>query len=149
MLNRPLAISVLNPTSLFPDDINQNSIVLKVTYGSISFLFMGDANAETRIASSGTNLLADILKVGHLTAPWSSNVNTSHTIPASFCQIPVAIFTANRTSGCLPTTVQFTDSPAYDPTIWNWSFGAGTTSTERTRSRRTTLRGSTTFLSLW
>jgi len=90
MLNRPLAISVLNPTSLFPDDINQNSIVLKVTYGSISFLFMGDANAnaETRIASSGTNLLADILKVGHLTAPWSSNVNTSHTIPASFLPDP-------------------------------------------------------------
>jgi beta-lactamase superfamily II metal-dependent hydrolase len=33
-------------------------IVLKMTYGSVSFLFMGDANAnaESRIANSGTNL---------------------------------------------------------------------------------------------
>jgi len=38
-----------------------------MTYGSVSFLFMGDANAdaESRIANSGTNLQADILKVGH------------------------------------------------------------------------------------
>jgi len=58
---------VLNPTSTFSDDINQNSIVLKMTYGSVSFLFMGAANAdaETRRVNSGTNLQADILKVGH------------------------------------------------------------------------------------
>jgi beta-lactamase superfamily II metal-dependent hydrolase len=50
-----LIISVLNPTATFSDDINQNSIVLKMTYGSVSFLFMGDANAdaESRIANSG------------------------------------------------------------------------------------------------
>ncbi|GEM_PF-6895485 len=67
MLNQPLAISVLNPTATFPDDINQNSIVLKMTHGSVSFLFMGDVNAdaESRIANSGTNLQAYILKVGH------------------------------------------------------------------------------------
>jgi hypothetical protein len=46
MLNRPLTLSVLNPTATFSDDINQNSIVLKMTYGSVSFLFMGDADAE-------------------------------------------------------------------------------------------------------
>ena len=69
MLNRPLAISVLNPTATFSDDINQNIIVLKMTYGTVSFLFMGDVNvnadAESRIANSGTNLQAYILKVGH------------------------------------------------------------------------------------
>jgi len=38
-----------------------------MTRRSVSFLFMGDANAyaETRIANSGTNLKADIIKVGH------------------------------------------------------------------------------------
>jgi len=41
--NPGLTISVLNPTSTFSDDINQNSIVLKMTYGNVSFLFMGDA----------------------------------------------------------------------------------------------------------
>jgi len=38
-----------------------------MTYGGVSFLFMGDAHAdaESRIANSGANLQADILKVGH------------------------------------------------------------------------------------
>jgi len=46
-----------------------------MTYGSVSFLFMGDANAdaETRIANSGTNLQADILKVGHHGSATSSS----------------------------------------------------------------------------
>ena len=38
-----------------------------MTCGSVSFLFMGDANAdaESHIANNGANLQADILKVGH------------------------------------------------------------------------------------
>jgi beta-lactamase superfamily II metal-dependent hydrolase len=66
---------VLNPTSTFSDVINQNSIVLKMTYGSVSFLFMGDANAdaESKITNSGTNLQADILKVGHHGSAMSSS----------------------------------------------------------------------------
>ena len=66
-LDPDLPISVLNPTATLSDDINQNSLVLKMTSGSISFLFMGDANAdvERKIANSGTNLQADIIKVGH------------------------------------------------------------------------------------
>ena len=81
---RPLAISVLNPTTTFSDDINQNSIVLKMTSGSVSFLFLGDANAdaESRIANSGTNLQADILKVVHHgSATLSSSVFLSNAQP--------------------------------------------------------------------
>ena len=44
-------------------------------------------------------------------------------------RVPVANFTADITTGCLPMTVQFTDSSAYNPTLWNWTFGDGTTST--------------------
>ena len=75
MLNRPLAISVLNPTATFSDDINQNSLVLKMTYGSVSFLFMGDANAdaESRVANNGKNLQAYILKIGHHGSATSSS----------------------------------------------------------------------------
>ena len=67
ILNRPLAIPVRNSTAPFSEHINRNSIVLKMTYGGVSFLFRGDANAdaENRIANSGANLQADILKVGH------------------------------------------------------------------------------------
>jgi beta-lactamase superfamily II metal-dependent hydrolase len=47
--------------------LNQNSIVLKVTYSNVSFLLMGDAGieAESSLLSSGYNLKSDILKVGH------------------------------------------------------------------------------------
>lgn len=67
-LDPNLTIEVLNPTSTqFNDDLNQNSIVFKVSYGNVSFLLMGDAGfeAENSILASGYNLKSDILKVGH------------------------------------------------------------------------------------
>lgn len=41
---------------------------------------------------------------------------------------PVASFFANATTGCMPLTVKFIDSSTGTPTIWNWSFGDGNTS---------------------
>ena len=75
ILNRPLAIPVRNSTAPFSEHINRNSIVLKMTYGGVSFLFLGDANAdaESRIANSGTNIQPDILKVGHHGSATSSS----------------------------------------------------------------------------
>jgi competence protein ComEC len=67
-LDKDLMIDVLSPPpTLFSGDLNQNSIVLKVTYGKVSFLLMGDAGteAESSIISSGYDLESDILKVGH------------------------------------------------------------------------------------
>lgn len=64
-----IKIEVLSPPSphFVTDDLNQNSIVLKITYNKISFLLMGDAGleAENSLLPSGTNLKSDILKVGH------------------------------------------------------------------------------------
>lgn len=67
-LDPKLKIEVISPpTTPFSDDLNQNSIVLKVTYNKVSFLFMGDAGleAENSIMTTGYNLKSDILKVGH------------------------------------------------------------------------------------
>ena len=61
-------VQVLNPGgTYFTDDINQNSVVLKVTDGKVTFLLMGDAGieAENEIMKDGYNVDADILKVGH------------------------------------------------------------------------------------
>jgi hypothetical protein len=52
-----VSIQVLNPQSTFSTDINQNSIVLKITYGKVIYLFTGDAG--------GMTTHADILKVPH------------------------------------------------------------------------------------
>ena len=67
-LNPSLKIEVLSPPAAhFSDDLNQNSIVLKITYNQVSFLLMGDAGfeAENSIMAAGYNLKSTILKVGH------------------------------------------------------------------------------------
>jgi competence protein ComEC len=61
-------IQVLNPGSTyFTDDVNQNSVVLKITDGKVTFLLMSDAGleAESAIMNDGYDVNADILKVGH------------------------------------------------------------------------------------
>ena|GEM_PF-160390 len=60
-------IEVLNPGTTYSDDLNENSVVLKITYGDTSFLLMGDAGLETEenIMETGYYINSDILKVGH------------------------------------------------------------------------------------
>ena len=49
------------------EDSNDNSIVLKVSFGATSFLFTGDAERaeEQDLLNSGVNLQSTVLKVGH------------------------------------------------------------------------------------
>ena len=56
-------------------DINENSIVLSVTYKTVSFILTGDAGkkAETYILSAGNAVDADILKAGHHGSSTSSS----------------------------------------------------------------------------
>lgn len=75
-LDPQLQITVLNPPAQPVDDnVNDNSVVLKITYGEISFLFMGDAEtpAEKSMLASGLDLHADILKAGHHGSSTSSS----------------------------------------------------------------------------
>jgi competence protein ComEC len=61
-------LTVLNPTQpLQFDDANDNSIVVKLQVGTVSFLFAGDAQAaaEQSMLGAGLNLHCDVLKVGH------------------------------------------------------------------------------------
>lgn len=48
-------------------DTNNNSIVVKVTYGKKSFIFMGDAEEEeeSSILSARKDLSCDVIKIGH------------------------------------------------------------------------------------
>ncbi len=49
------------------DDLNNYSIVARLTYGKVVFLFEGDAqtDAEQAILDDGYDVRADVLKVGH------------------------------------------------------------------------------------
>jgi competence protein ComEC len=66
-LDPAIKIEVLSPpATLFAKDLNQNSVVLKVTYNKVSFLLAGDAGfqAEDSMAA-GYDLKSTVLKVGH------------------------------------------------------------------------------------
>jgi len=60
-------VQIIGPITEYSDDLNNTSIVMKLTYGNTSFLFTGDAEREEEqeILSAGYSLSADVLKVGH------------------------------------------------------------------------------------
>ena len=65
-----LKIEVLWPEDRFvqdPNDRNNASIVFRLTYGQVSFMFPGDAEgqAERAILAGGADLRSAVLKVGH------------------------------------------------------------------------------------
>lgn len=61
------SIEFLGPVSEKGKDLNNTSIVLRITYGNTSFLFTGDAESEEEedILNTGANLKSTVLKVGH------------------------------------------------------------------------------------
>ena len=66
-LDPHLKIEVLSPGNRLGDDINDNSLVLKITCGNKKILLMGDAGQtiEDRIMADRISPDADILKVAH------------------------------------------------------------------------------------
>jgi beta-lactamase superfamily II metal-dependent hydrolase len=63
-----LRILVLSPPSRHTgDDLNDNSVVLRISYGTFDVLLTGDADmaAEDRMLASGYALDAEVLKVAH------------------------------------------------------------------------------------
>jgi len=74
-LDPDLEILILNPGAKPLGDINEDSVVLKMTYGEISYLFTGDAGnpAEESMIEAGLDLDADVLKVGHHASRYASS----------------------------------------------------------------------------
>lgn len=70
-----LSAEFIAPASGKYNSLNDFSAVLKLTYGDTSFLFTGDAeaNSEQEMLESGFDLSADILKVGHHGSDTSSS----------------------------------------------------------------------------
>ncbi len=66
-LGESVDAQLVAPNSSNYEDINNYSAVLRLQYANTSFLFTGDAEAESeqQMLSSGYKLTADVLKVGH------------------------------------------------------------------------------------
>lgn len=61
-----LTVDFLSPATEF-EDTNDDSVVVKVTYGDVKFLFMGDASStvEEYLIENNVDVSADVLKVSH------------------------------------------------------------------------------------
>lgn len=67
-------VQLLGPIKQY-NDTNDTSLVLRIDYGSTSFLLAGDmeSDAERDLVESGANLKADVLQVGHHGSSTSSS----------------------------------------------------------------------------
>lgn len=82
---------ILAPNSAEYDDLNNFSIVVKLTYEENSFLFMGDAEkqSENEILTKGYNILADVIKIGHHGSSSSTSEKFLQTVSPRYAVISV------------------------------------------------------------
>jgi competence protein ComEC len=68
-------VEVLNPVRL-TGELHEDSLVLRVIFGNVAFLFPGDAEAETEMAMirQGRDLRSQILELGHHGSATSSSL---------------------------------------------------------------------------
>lgn len=83
-----LSVDVLAPNSDYYEELNNYSIVLKLTYGNNKFLFMGDAEELSESEIVG-DVSADVLKVGHHGSNTSSSVSFLERVKPKYAIISV------------------------------------------------------------
>lgn len=83
---------VLGPEREY-DDLNNMSVVIKLTYKNASFLFAGDASEESEndMIAADRNLRADVLKVGHHGSSTAATQNFLNAVNPSFAVISVGL----------------------------------------------------------
>lgn len=85
-----LKINILAPTNSTYTELNNYSVVTKITYGTTKFLFMGDAEklSENEIKE---NVTADVIKIGHHGSNTSSSINFIKKVNAKYGIISVGL----------------------------------------------------------
>jgi len=83
-------VEILGPVTEY-DDTNDTSIVLRIDYGEVSFLFTGDmeTKAEADLIESGADLQATVLKAGHHGSDTSSGYQFLREIMPEYVVISV------------------------------------------------------------
>ncbi|AKB20051.1 MULTISPECIES: disaggregatase related repeat-containing protein [unclassified Methanosarcina] len=75
-----------------------------------------------------------------------ASVSGNQIFDAQVSKVPVAAFSASPISGNAPLDVTFTDSSTGSPTAWNWNFGDGTSSTEKSPTHTYSTAGNYTVI---
>ena len=71
------------------EDLNSTSIVLKMNYGSTSFLFTGDATSDVERQILTKDIAVDVLKVGHHGSKYSSTIDFLKRVNPKYAVIQV------------------------------------------------------------
>jgi len=81
----------LAPNKSKYEDVNNYSIVLKITFGNTSMLFMGDAGAlsESEIINAGYDIKSNLIKIGHHGSAYSSSDNFIKLVQPQYAIISV------------------------------------------------------------
>lgn len=76
-LGRNTCVTIFSPYDEFYDNLNNYSPIIKIEYGSTSFLFTGDAETdiENKLVSCNDDISANVLKVGHHGSSTSTGLN--------------------------------------------------------------------------
>ena len=85
-----LKIKILAPNNSTYTELNNYSVVTKITYGTTKFLFMGDAEklSENEIKE---NVTADVIKIGHHGSNTSSSIDFIKKVNAKYGIISVGL----------------------------------------------------------
>ena len=77
ILDDNINLKIVAPINNYYEDLNNYSVVLRLTYDEKSFLFMADAeyDSEMELLKSNFDIKADVLKVGHHGSTSSTNYN--------------------------------------------------------------------------
>lgn len=82
-------LTVLGPVNADSDNMNNNSVVTRFTYGDISFLLAGDGERgeEGDILAGGADIRADVLKLGHHGSSTSSGADWLDAVAPSYAVV--------------------------------------------------------------
>lgn len=82
-------LEILGPVGYYGDNLNNYSIVSKLTYGETSFLFTGDAEeeAELLVLDSGADVSCTVLNAGHHGSATSNSTKLLLAAKAEFAAI--------------------------------------------------------------
>ena len=85
-----LKINILAPNNSIYTELNNYSVITKITYGTTKFLFMGDAEklSENEIKE---NVTADVIKIGHHGSNTSSSIDFIKKVNAKYGIISVGL----------------------------------------------------------
>lgn len=88
-LGSGLRLEILHPTVPSAEDLNDASIVTRLVFGRVAFLFTGDAEAkaEKEMLTTGRNVQAQVLKLGHHGSTTSSSREFIEAVAPSYAVV--------------------------------------------------------------